>query len=757
MKKPERQELMRAKLRVFGVLVNLIFVALAGRILFITMVNGEDFERRVIERSMRSQVAFQTLNASRGQVYDRGGQLLSITYTRDNIVMDIRELNNIGRVDANTTRTRKADTLEALNVHLGISMEELMAYFDTDAAGNLIDDTRYRIIARDVDPAVTAALMGEGVFAISAEPFSRRSFVHAGLAPQVLGFVRGDASFGLENSFSQELEGRSGSFAVGAAMGAIRHGYSLVTTLDSNIQQFAEQSARNAGINYGAEAVSIIVMQPHTGEIVAMAQYPSFDNNRPDYLGGLTSLSMRTELEELERSQQIQRLNAAWNNFSLSSSFEPGSIFKPMIAAAAYEEGLVDQNTIFFCPGYKIVAGERIPCWLEHGHGALNLSEVVAFSCNVGMMDIAELMGPEMFHRYMRYFGYGERTGIDLPGEASFAAITYTEQDLRNPVQLATSSMGQGSNSTAIQNIVAFASLINGGYIMKPFLVSQVVDAQGNLVYENTPVVMRSVVSRQTSDAFRNMMVQTVTPEGTGRAAIIEGYSIGGKTGTAQQGIRADNINSVSFISYFPAESPRYVVMVFIHRVSDFVMGDTAATPTSRELMERIIRYRGIQPDGGINFADNLLMAQDGFELMDMAGMELVRAAMFLNELGLDYDIIGNGFEVERTLPRPGQRVTPGSRIFLYAYEAQDQSGLIFVPDITGLDEHAASDVLTNAGLVPVVFDSTPRDPWAQNSDQGYEEQAEQADLRNAFVYEQMPQPGIRVAPGLEVKLRVRE
>ena len=758
MSKNDRQALMKAKLKVLMAAFVFMFAGLAGRMLFITMAHGQDFERRVIERSMRSQVSFQTLHARRGQIYDRNGQLLASTYIRDNIVMDIRELHSIGLSDAQTGRTRKADTLAALHTHLHIPMEELLAYFALDAQGGLIDDTHWRIIARDIDQATTAALMAERPLAISAEPFSRRNYVHTALAPQVLGFVRGDSSFGLERAYAQELEGRSGRVGPYSA-GGIRHGYSLVTTLDSNIQQFAEQAARNAGIEYGAEAASVIVMNPHTGEVVAMAQYPSFDNNNPDQLDGLTSPSMREELYMLERNEQIVRLNTAWNNFALSSSFEPGSIFKPIIAAAAYEEGLINQHTTFFCPGYKIIAGERIPCWHPPGHGTINLTEAMAFSCNVAMMYIAEMMGPEMFHSYMRNFGYGARTGIDLPAEASFAAITYTEADLRNPVQLATSSIGQGSNSTAIQNITAFAALINGGYIVRPFVVSQVLDAQGSVVHRNTPEVMRSVISRSTSDTFRNMMVYTVTPEGTGRAAMIEGYSIAGKTGTGQQGIREENINSVSFISYFPAENPLYITMVFIHRLENFVMGQTAATPTSRTLMEQIIRYRGIQPDGGVNFATNPLLDQDGFELQDLQGMDLVQASRLMNELGLSYNIIGNGFTVERTLPIAGQRILPGSRVFLHVEEAEDRSGLVPVPDVTGLDARTASDILATTGLSPIVWDSTPRDPWEQTL-YPYEEEdlQETQDLfRSLEVYEQMPQPAAWVPPGLEVMLRARE
>ncbi|MCL2617211.1 MAG: penicillin-binding transpeptidase domain-containing protein, partial [Defluviitaleaceae bacterium] len=485
----------------------------------------------------------------------------------------------------------------------------------------------------------------------------------------------GDTSFGLESSFGRELAGQSGRFVTDSAvgLGQIRDGYSLITTLDTNIQKFAEEAARSSGAQFMAEAVSVIVMQPHTGEIIAMAQYPSFDNNQPDDVSRVTDPFMREFLMQLDRNEQIRRLSPAWNNFALSSSFEPGSIFKSLVAAAAYEEGVVSRHSTFFCGGGKMIVDDWIPCWVyPHGqHGVVTLEEAIAVSCNVAFMDIAAAMGPEMFHRYQQYFGFGERTGIDLPGEAAFAPLVFGLNDLRIQAQLATSGFGQGSNSTAIQNITAFASLINGGYLMQPFVVAQIVDSDGNVVYEQEPTVMRNILSRHTSDTVREMMISTVTM-GTGVTVGIEGYSIAGKTGTAQQGRREDGINSVSFMGYFPAEAPRYITLVFIHRTAEFVTGFTTANHISRELIENIIRYRGIQPDGQVNFAENVLAVRDGMQLWDMAGQDLVRTTILLNEIGLDYTVVGNGHTISHTIPRAGQHVTAGSRVFLYMSEPSD-------------------------------------------------------------------------------------
>jgi len=766
--KSDVSRLAKGKLRFFGTLVSLLIIVLMGRIMQIQTIHGDEFERRVIERTARNQIHVETFNAVRGQVYDREGNVLSSTFTRDNIVMDIRELHSIGVEDARRGWTRKATTLEALNHYLQIPMHELQALFELNPDGTLVHNTHYRIIARDIDPLVTAEMMQNNVRGVFAEPISVRSFPHAALAPQVLGFTRGDASFGIERAFGQELEGQSGRFVSGdttGLAGQIRDGYSLVTTLDLTIQQFAEDAARSAGIEFEAEAVSVIVMNPHTGEVIAMAQYPSFDNNHPDDVSRVTNPFLSAFLQQLDRPMQVREMNNVWNNFSLLSSFEPGSIFKPIIAAAALEEGITSTSTLYFCGGGKWIHDDFIPCWIHAfggSHGVMTLEEAIAVSCNVAIMDIAEKMGPERFHRYLRYFGFGERTGIDLP-EASFAPLVYSLNDLRIPVQLATSGMGQGSNSTAIQNITAFAAVINGGYLMRPFVVAQIVDANGNVVYENLPEVQRKILSNSTSDVFREMMVATVTPMGTGTDVGIAGYSIGGKTGTGQQGRREDGINSFSFIGYFPAENPQYITMVFIHRVPAEISRNRRVTANivSRELIENIIRYRGIQPDGQVNFADNVLIARDGIELMDMTGFDLVRATTHLNNLGLDYEIVGNGNLIERTIPRAGQLVMPGGRIFLYMEENGDTNGFVIMPDVVGLNAETASIILEASGLRAVVVDSQEVDARFEpivRLPNHVDAEDENIPQRNALwgiqVYEQMPAAEIRVPEGTLVRLR---
>ncbi|MCL2851919.1 MAG: penicillin-binding transpeptidase domain-containing protein [Defluviitaleaceae bacterium] len=763
--------MMKGKLIFFGVAASFCIMFLLGRIMLIQTVHGDDFERRAIERTANSQTRFETFHAVRGQVFDRNRNLLASTFIRDNIVIDIRRLHLLGVEDRRRNRTRKADTLEAIHTHLGIPMDELMAYFTLDPYGNLIDDTSHRIIARDVDPLVTLELMQSDVVYVFSEPVSVRSFVHPSLAPQVLGFVRGDASFGLESSFGAELAGRSGRIPMGvpgvSPGDQVRDGYSLITTIDTTIQQFAEDTARSSGIEFEAEAVSVIVMNPNTGEIIAMAQYPSFDNNHPDDVTRVTNPFLREYLLQLDRNRQVRDMNTSWNNFALSSSFEPGSIFKTVVAAAAFEERVANLSSIYFCGGYKDIHGDIIPCWIfpltGGGHGTLTFEQALAVSCNVAFMDIAAEMGAEMFHRYLRYFGFGERTGIDLPGEASFAPLVYNLNDLRIPAQLATSGMGQGSNSTAIQNITAFASTINGGYLMQPFVVAQIVDSDGNVVYENRPTVQRNVLSRATSEVMREIMVSTVTPMGTGTAVMIEGYSIGGKTGTGQQGRREDNINSVSFMGYFPAENPMYITLVFIHRVPAdvFVQGRATATHASRELIENIIRYRGIQPDGRVNFADNLLISRDGIELADFAGLDLVRAVMHLNDIGLDYVVIGSGHIIERTIPQPGQRLTAGGRVFLYMEASDDLEGLTIVPDLVGLSAATASEILASVGLQAIVIDSRevdewqlpPSDPAPDDYEYPYDEAPDNI-LWEIMVYDQMPAAETRMPPGAQVRLR---
>jgi stage V sporulation protein D (sporulation-specific penicillin-binding protein) len=727
---------------------------------------GEQFERASVSQLMNRRGADEReISPNRGFIRDRNHQPLAVSSRVYDIVLDVSILD-----------TRRADhktaTLNGLSEVLDIPLRELEALFEKDGDGKLLRPTNWRIVARDVSG--TLAMQVNHLRDVYLDSGTQRMYIDPTLAPQTIGFLRGDSAWGLENYYNDDLFGEPGrryrtfdreNNPVTEETLPL-NGYTLVTTLDSGIQRIAQEAVDKAAMSTPCQFAGILVMEPYTGEILAMAQWPSFSLTDPIAPEHFTDRRLRHYWESLDEAERLNEVYKLWGNYHITRTFEPGSIFKPIVVAAALEENVINPQTdSFFCNARVQIYDREIPCWHRFGHGGQDLVQVLAYSCNIAMIDIIGRLGRERFYKYRNDFGFGEQTGIDLPGEASVSSrvVMYALSDL-GPVELATSSIGQGFNNTAIQAITAFAAVINGGYVMKPYLVSQIVDENEMVVRENTPVIVRKAISAATSNFMREAMHSVVSEGGTAfRNGNIEGYTIGGKTGSAEQGPRDLNNMTVSYIAYTPVENPEFIILGVLDHLSDPTeLSSVTVVPMVTEAMKEIIKYRNMRPSVGDEIMEGRKTAQNSI-MSDYSGMPLTEVVRNLNNLGIDYLVSGSGTVVDHHIPAGGQIAPTTAPVYLYLDPAsfrEDQMAV--VPNIVGKTMEQAESYIKEAGFVPVSFRDQPDTPDHFYGDpvttgaSPIEENGETAALGHEYVYKQFPSPGAVITRGTEVKLRVR-
>lgn len=763
--KHRQKKIQAGKMRFMQIVFTTILVCLCGRVAYIKIVKGEEYERA----AMQNQATLgnqKVIPPQRGAVVDRNKQNIAISNFKYNVVLDIRLLSDQDKADAKSISAgaeidlTSTKTFARLNELLGIPISELQGYIAKDSDEELVYDTNYMPLGVKVDYNTAASINEDkDIKCIFLFPETERTYINNNFAVQAIGFIRGDNQWGLERVYNSELtgvEGRSfrtydeNNMVVDMTADAIP-GHTLVTTLDFRIQQIAQEATDKAYAEFEPERASVIVMNPYTGEIYAMAQSPGFNPNDPSNIEYINDYAVNETWDLLEQSVKSDILERLWTNFNVSSTFEPGSIFKPMVIAAALEENVISPNypEHYHCIGYKIVPGwdEPIYCHLTSGHGYQTLDEVLANSCNVAMMEIGDMMGKSMVYKYLHDFGYGEKTGIDLPSESEGVIHPLS---LFNQVELATYSFGQGFGCTPIQAINSFAAVINGGNLMQPYIVSSVLDQNNNVIKENTPTIVKKVVSKEVSDYLRTALVKVVTPEGTGKRAVIEGYNIGGKTGTGQQGRRADKIHTVSFIAYLPAEDPEILAMALIHKPKGDAQGSTSAAPMLKQVLEEIIQYKGIRPSDPENTSITLsIKSEASSALADFTDMPLNDAIANLNRQNIMYQILGTGgATVANQSPAPGSFVDETSVVYLNA-EGGDGEELITVSDYTNLSISYTQEMLGNLGLVPIVRGID--DEETEDEDYANSEEEGDVSIPEYIVVSQLPEQGVKVPKNTQI------
>ncbi|MCL2593467.1 MAG: penicillin-binding transpeptidase domain-containing protein [Defluviitaleaceae bacterium] len=737
------------KMRGFLILFMGCFVFLSFQIFRIQADYGDEFERRVVVQHAIHNGVDRFINPNRGTILDRNHDIrpLAISNTVYNVILDVRLL-------ANSTEATQQATIEKLNRILGIPSEELWHAIAINPETNAPNiDRHYHVIYNMLDTRTKTLLEEENPRHVWFEEDTKRIYPNGSLGAPVIGFLRGDnSSWGLEAVFNRELTGERGRIVRmynGENNVVTEHirpiqGGTVITTLDLAIQQEAERIVTRWGEEARAQNAGIIVANPRTMEIIAMAQYPSFDLNDPFNIEAITSTALREEMRELSAEEQLERWFGIWRNFNITHTLEQGSVYKPLVVAAALEAGVINVHDTFFCGGSRTVAGTTIGCWsiATGGCGNLDVEGVLARSCNVGMMIIMERMGRDTYYDFQRAFGIGEITGIDLLGEASAAGLVYNRSTL-GPVEMATTSIGQGFNVTPLQIAAYFSSIINGGNFMEPFIVSQIVDENNNVIFEHQPQVLRRPISREVSDWVRIAMVAAVEVTGTGtaRGVAVDGFSIGGKTGTAQTGADRDGI-TLTFAGYFPAEDPEYIIISVIAEPENYIFGSSQTIPMTREMIESIISIRRMSPTqdttGMVNNTNSDLIIVN-----DYIGRNIAEVSGELNRLGLDYELNSPGNIVRSQRPAAGSQVRLGTRIF-FMLEDNGEEELTFIPNVIGMTRSQAEETLRNADLIPA-FEY--RNVNVNNLDSEDEEEQEFIVVSQPTGFE------IRVAPRTQIRL----
>lgn len=591
---------MQRKLVMLFAAIVLAFVFLVGRITYINAASGDKYTKLVLDQQ---QYGSRTIPFKRGDIVDRNGTKIATSERIYNVILDMKVMLS--------KEEYIEPTIQVLEDCFGIAEEDVRTLVDKNPTG------RYNILKKGVDYA-TAQKFNKiesdsekypNVKGIWLEEDYVRKYPYNTLASDVVGFtVDGNVgSNGIEASYNSILNGTDGreygyqdeSTSFEQTVKEPENGQTVMSTIDLQVQsivekhilEFNEEHKNQAREGEGSLDTAVIVMNPQNGEILAEASYPNYDLNNPR---DLTKYYTEEQIEAMSDEEKLDALNSLWNNFCVSDTYEPGSTFKPFVISAGLETGVLTGEESYICGGVLHVGDHDIHCSNRDGHGTQTLKRALENSCNVALMQIGESMGAEEFTRYQELFGFGEMTGIDLPGEASTEGLLYEAENM-DAASLATNAFGQNFNVTMTQLVASFCSLVNGGNYYEPHVVKQIQDENGNVTETKDPVLVRKTISKETSDIIKDYMYGVVE-EGTGKSAAVEGYAIGGKTGTAEKLPRRNGKYLVSFIGYAPQENPQVVVYVVVNEPNAQGQANSGfATELASKIMGEIFPYLGIE------------------------------------------------------------------------------------------------------------------------------------------------------------------
>ncbi|MBQ2618460.1 MAG: PASTA domain-containing protein [Oscillospiraceae bacterium] len=699
----------------FGVL---LFLPLFARLFKLMILDHDKYESQAIDVQTRSAV----VPADRGTIYDCNMNILAASKTVEDVFIDPLEIHN-----------QKED--------VDFIAENLARILNVDAdsirskAAKL--DRRYEVVAYKQEPEQAAAVREfineNDLVGIHLETNSKRYYPSGTTAAQVLGFTNAEnrGGEGLEAYYDDVLQGTAGAVITTKGNHEIEmlfsyekyyeatDGNSLVLTLDSTVQMYLEKNLKAAIEKYDVQnGAFAIMMDVNTGAILGMAIEGSYDPN--NYLE-IIDLSVLEELEEL--SSELSRLSKdsdeyaalakqynelqtlarlqQWRNRCVSDGYEPGSTFKTITLAAALEEGAVSLDTTFYCSGEKDYKDRdsTLHCWKEEGHGYEKLAQALQNSCNIAFADIGILLGGDKLYDYIDALGLLEKTGVDMAGEAT--GVFHTRAKLMENAQLTTVAFGQSVKPTPIQMVRAIAAVVNGGYVLKPYVVSEILDENGNVIQKNGKTVIRQAISAETSKLMCSLM-ESVVNEGTAGNAKLPGFHVGGKTGTSEKldvfvnGVQTQD-RIVSFVGVAPMTDPQYICLVALDTPSRssgfYVSGGVMAAPVVRDIFADTLLYLGVQPD----YRD-VDMSTVNIQMPDVRDLEEAEAAELLKEQSLSYTTVGSGETVTGQIPAPGEALPGNSKVILYLGE-EVPTDKVTVPDLRNLSPAQARSRMENSGL----------------------------------------------------------
>lgn len=607
---PKLNRKMKKKLLLLFGIITCAFVGLVFRLMYIEYTSGDTYTKKVLSLQSYDSVK---LPFQRGNIVDKNGTILATSVAVYNVILDCSvmtskdeyvepTINALTQCFSDLDRNKLEDYAQNSKDNKYIVLKEKLSYDDIQPFVEMqdaVDDS-----GNKVNPNI------KGVW---FETEYQRKYPLSTLASATVGFVSDGnvGTVGLEKYYDSTLNGVDGreygylnsDNAIEKTVIPAENGKNLYCSIDANVQtivenkikEFADTYKNNARTGDGAEEIAVVMMNPNTGEIIAMADYPTFDSNDP------RNLSSFDQTGDMSDDGKMDLLNKLWQNYCVTATYEPGSVQKPFTVAAGLETGTLTTDMTFFCDGYEMFGNEKVRCVNRDGHGLETIETALMDSCNDALMQMSYKIGAENFLDYQAVFGFGQKTGIDLPGEANTASLMYTLDNIK-PVDLATNSFGQNYNCTMIQMVSAFSSLINGGNYYKPHVVTKITDDSGNTVENIEPTLLKKTVSQNTSDTLRNYLYNVVT-NGTAKTAKVDGYSMGGKTGTAQMyddetHLRKKGAYLVSFMGFVPYDDPQLVIYTVINQpnVEDEAHSSYAQNIT-REILKEVLPYMNVYPD----------------------------------------------------------------------------------------------------------------------------------------------------------------
>lgn len=628
--------------------IECVLLLLIARVFYIQFFMAPELQNAAYQQQTRDRL----ISPERGDIIDRNGIPLATTKT----------VAAISVIHAQVEEPEKAAKI--LSEKLDLDYEDTLKKINKRVALMRIKTKVDKKLAEEI-----AALKIKGV---KVDEDILRVYPYNTLAAQVIGFVGKDNQgiIGLESKYEEYLKGEKGKIMT-QTDGRGRElknseqqrvppvaGFNLVTSIDANLQQYAEQTIEKAVRGKNAKRGSIIMMNPQNGEIYAMANYPSFNLNEPYKIN---NAELQSKWNTMSQKEKNDALNQMWRNFDINDTYEPGSTFKVITSSAGLQEGVVSEDSSFNCGGGRTVAGRYIKCWRSpRSHGSETFVQGVQNSCNPVFMDIAARLGSDKFYDYMIKFGFNKKTGIDLPGEA--VGIMHKKEKI-GPVELATMSFGQSFQITPLQLIRAISSAVNGGRLVTPHFAVGLRDEQGNNVKTFQYKDAGNPISKETSERMKKIL-ESVVATGTGNKTYIPGYRIGGKTATSEKLPRKSGKYIASFCAFAPAENPKVIAIVLVDEPKGVYYGGQVAGPVMKELLTNSLPYIGIEPK----------YSQEELEMKgvapvtapDYTALTVDKAKAQAIKDKINIEITGEGENVKSQFPPKGTTINQNSKILLY-------------------------------------------------------------------------------------------
>lgn len=683
----------KSRLYIVSAIVFCLLGFLVLRLAWVMIVSGRSLEAKA-NSEWQKEVS---VTAQRGDILDRNGSVLVSSANVYRIDFDLDTVRNHIK-EKNLTMD---DIAVQISDVTGVEVDKVLKALNRKNSDG--SDASYAPLIRGVTKAVADSADDLDIYGLIVSRDVKRYYPNENFLASALGGINSEGTglTGIELQYDEYLAGIAG-MKIGAydsrgnrlpfdtyKFTPAIDGSDIVTTIDENLQYIAEKIAEKGLDQHNAKGVHVLIMDPNNGEILAMVNKPDYDPNDP--FSGYESFDGETD------NDKVQNM---WRNWLVSDTFEPGSTFKTITMIAALEEGLVSDNNIFTCNGSVKFGNTTVHCWKHEGHGTQTLAEVLKNSCNVGMMEIGEKLGIDNLNEYIYKLGFGKTTGIDLPGEASGIVKT---SDTVSAIDLATISFGQTNTVTALQLMAAFNSIANGGDLIQPHIVKEISheDESGNRVIDETikPTIKKDLLSDENTALLRSYLERTVTKDGPD-GSFIQGYNVGGKTGTAQKvdpttGTYSSDKYISSMVALAPVENPQITVFIAVDEPSNgLYYGGEVAAPLMKELFEEVFKYMDSP------LAKERFSIYKNVIIPDVRGKSIEEAKKVLKENGLEAEVKGNGKTIVSMESYPGATVKEGTTISITAKDSGQVEKEIIMPDLKGSTKEFATSILNNLGLV---------------------------------------------------------